>query len=319
MGAYDRDTTAGTVSTVVRQTILLTGALSVLPLLPYPNTFGMGMLGAGPWLGAVETLLYLGILSLLARWLTAPQLIVGAVLTFAYRAALGAASGSLLAASNNVPWGESVSLTLWSYPIAVFPHILAAPLVVRSILKAFWDEERPYSRRRAMPVTASTVSRRADGLARTEPTPRIVQHAATARAVTHNMPALDNAMSYIGEYDGVRMCWLVDHEGLPLASWQRQEYTGSVEFWAPISVEIVEFNRRCLSAGGDVRPLRVEVRTDAGRIILETAGEFWLGVLTDRETDELIGLRLSQSREMILKHLQERCAQYSGLQEARYV
>ena len=91
MGAYDREAAAGNISTVVRQTILLTGALAVLPLLPYPKTFGMGMLGAGPWLGGVEVLLYLGILSILARWLTVPQLLVGAVLTFAYRAALGSA------------------------------------------------------------------------------------------------------------------------------------------------------------------------------------------------------------------------------------
>jgi len=86
-----------------------------------------------------------------------------------------------------------------------------------------------------------------------------------------------------------------------------------------MSLEIVEFDRRCLSVGGEVHPQRVEVRTDAGRIILEAVGEFWLGVLTDRDADELIGVRLSQSREMILKQLQERRTQYMGLQEARYV
>lgn len=319
MGGYDRNDTAGTMSTIVRQTILLTGALSVLPLLPYPNTFGMGMLGAAPWLGAVETLLYLGILSIIARWLTAPQLVAGAVLSFAYRVGVGSASGTLMSISNNMPWTAAMGLTLWSYPIAVFPHFIAAPLVMRSILRAIWSEVPQRSRRRPVPSAFPASSRRAESSVRPDTAPRIVQNAAAARSFSHHLPGLDDAVTYVGEYDGVRMCWLVDHEGLPLAIWQKQEYTGNVDFWAPISVEIVDFNRRCLSVGGDVKPLRVEVRTDAGRIILETAGDYWLGVLTDRETDELIGLRLSQSREMILKHLQERCAQYAGLQEARYV
>jgi hypothetical protein len=132
-------------------------------------------------------------------------------------------------------------------------------------------------------------------------------------------PSFDDAVSYVGGYTGVRMCWVVDNEGLPLAFWQRQDYTGAVEFWAPVSSEIVEFNRRALSVGGEVMPQHIEVRFEAGRLVLHAAGEFWIGVLTDRDADELVGVRLSQARDMVLKHLQERRATYAGLQEAHYV
>ncbi len=319
MRRYDRNRTPGATSAVVRQTILLTGALSVLPLLPYPSTLGLGTLGVHPWLGLVEAGLYLGFLSILARWLTVPQLIAGAILSVVYRNLLGATCGTLMAVSNNAPWGQSVVIASWTYLPALLLHFLTAPLVMHSLLKELFGGEIHRGSNMAHATVRGMAPRKVNGPSRPDSGPRVVHGVISARTTPHHVPSLDDAVAYAGEYDGVRMCWMADQDGLPLAVWQRQEYTGSADFWAPISLEIVEFDRRCLSVGGDVRPLRVEVRTDAGRIILETAGEFWLGVLTDRDTDELIGLRLSQSRDMILKHLQERRAQYAGLQEARYV
>jgi hypothetical protein len=143
--------------------------------------------------------------------------------------------------------------------------------------------------------------------------------AATRATATDGGRTFDDAVNYVGEYTGVRMSWLVDRDGLTLACWQRQDYTGALEFWAPVSVEMVEFDRRWLSVGGEVNPQRMEVRTDGGRLIIEAAGDFWLGVLTDRDADELIGVRLSQARDMVNKHLQERRTRFAGLQEAHYV
>jgi hypothetical protein len=291
----------------------------VLPLLPYPSTLGLGLFGVPPLLGLVEAALYLGAFSFLARWLTVPQRLAGAVLTVLYRHTLGAACGTLVAISNSLPWGQSVALAIWSYPPALLLHLLTAPLVMHAVLKELWGREVRGSPRALFSPVHGGVPRKVGSPARYDSRHQAGRGAIVPRAGSHRLPGLDDAVAYVGEYDGVRMCWMVDHEGLPLAVWQRQEYTGSADFWAPTSLEIVEFDRRCLSVGGEVRPQRVEVRTDAGRIILEAVGEFWLGVLTDRDADELIGLRLSQSRDMILKHLQERRAQYVGLQEARYV
>jgi len=306
-------------SAAIRQTILLTGALSVLPLLPYPNTLGMGLFQVRPFLGFLEALLYLGALSIFAQWLTFSQRISGAVLIVVYRHVLGAACGSLMAISDNQGWGPSLAMAMWSYPPAVLLHVLAAPFVTSALLRVFWGREVRRVRATTYPQAHVSVQPKAEDSRRSGEGRRSLPGAKTQRATALRLPGLDDAIAYVGEYDGVRMCWMVDQDGLPLAVWQRQEYTGSADFWAPISLEIVEFDRRCLSVGGDVRPQRVEVRTDSGRIILETVGDFWLGVLTDRDTDELISLRLTQSRDMILKHLQERRAQYVGLQEARYV
>jgi len=319
MRRSDRDRAAGGTSAVVRQTILLTGALSVLPLLPYPNTLGLGLFPVRPLLGLLEAVLYVGAFSLLASRLTVPQRVAGAALTLVFRYTLGATCGTVLAISNNLSWGQSVALAIWSYPPALLLHLLTAPLVMHALLKELWGREVRRNPRAAFSPVQGGIQRKVENSRRPDSRHHLTQGTMTPRTGSPRLPSLDDAVAYVGEYAGVRMCWMVDQEGLPLAVWQRQEYTGSADFWAPISLEIVEFDRRILSVAGEVRPQRVEVRTDAGRIILETVGEFWLGVLTDRDTDELIGLRLSQSRDMILKHLHERRAQYVGLQEARYV
>ena len=123
----------------------------------------------------------------------------------------------------------------------------------------------------------------------------------------------------MGEYDGVRLCWVVDAEGLPLAVWQRQSYSVDADYWAPISIEGVDYHRQRLSQNGDCLPKRLDVRTDQGRLIMESVGEVWLGVLTEPEVDDLISVRLSRACEMIANQLQVTRRKYSGAAEAHYV
>ncbi len=303
-------------SVTIRQMILWTGALAVIPLLFYPGAAGLMPFRYRPVMVLIECALYFVLLIPLASWLTVSKRMAAAVFTLAYRYLCGVASGSLLAAGHDLSWVSSVKFALWSFPPLLILQVAAAPFVIRVLLKSLWGADLPRPRiagfRPSHPVH---VPRMAGG-----DLSKSFGSGTDTRSLLHRSHlTFDNALAYVGAYDGVRISWLVDAEGLPLAVWQRQEYTGSVDFWAPISIEIVEFNRRCLSAAGEVTPQRVEVRTDAGRIILEAVGELWLGVLTNRDADDLIGLRLSQSRDMILKHLQERCVQSTGLQEARYV
>jgi len=202
----------------------------------------------------------------------------------------------------------------------LIPHVIAAPLVMRGVWTLVYPSA-PQRRRLAgfqsrMRTVRRTPVPAAVGALHAAATSAVPATRSTVRTET---PDFDDAVSYVGGYTGVRMCWVVDNEGLPLAFWQRQDYTGAVEFWAPVSIELVEFNRRTLSVGGEVLPLHVETRFEAGRLVLQSAGEYWIGVLTDRDADDLIGVRLTQAREMVLKHLQERRDVYAGLQEGHYV
>jgi hypothetical protein len=97
-------------------------------------------------------------------------------------------------------------------------------------------------------------------------------------------------------------------------------YTGDADFWAPISIEMVDFHRSRLSTGGDVcLPERLEVRTNQGRLVVESVRDVWLGVLTDPDADELISVRITRAREMIAKHLHAESGQAVAAGEVQYV
>ncbi len=315
----DRRMPTGTAS-IVRQTILLTGVLAVLPLLTYPRTFGLGQFNLHPSFILIEWAAYFGLFLLTLPGMTMSQRFLASGSTVVYRLLCATLFAALAALNSDFSWWDTMAVAMWAYPLSVVPHMILAPIVTRSVWGSVFEERAP--RRR----TTGFASSQRPARAQWTPTTIGVPPATVSKAETpkhyhplESSPGFDQAVAYVGGYTGVRMCWLVDEEGLTLAFWQKQVYTDGSDFWAPVSVEIVEFDRRCLSVGGKVNPERVEVRTDAGRLIIEAVGEYWLGVLTDRDADELVGVRLSQAREMVVKHLAERHTVYAGLQEARYV
>lgn len=305
----------------IRQTILWTGALTVVPLVAYPRTFGLGQLGFHPVFGVFEWALYFAVYFVMLPHLTNAQRVLASGFTVVYRLVCAALFAFLAALNHEIGWVDTMAVGMWSYPLAVIPHVIAAPLVLHGVWKLLFAEEtgrqatvpsrRPVARTRLTSPLPTAIGA-------LQATPRRAERP-NADPIRPEERTLDDAVSYVGGYTGVRMCWVVDTEGLPLAFWQRQDYTGAVEFWAPISIEVVDFHRRRLSNGGEARPERIEVRFDAGRMIVEAAGQYWLGVLTDRDADELVGVRMSQAQDMVLKYLQERRATYAGLQEAHYV
>ncbi len=317
--ASDRYMRIGT-ATTIRQTIIWTGVLAVIPLVAYPRAFGLGMFEFHPVFGLLEWGLYFAAFLALLPWLTVPQRILASGFTVVYRLLCAVMFAALAALNNDYGLADTMAVGMWSYPLALLPQVIAAPLVMRAVWKLIYPPV-PQRGHLAGFQSRNRTARHAPVPSAVGARPAAAKSAALPnRAVVRSeSPDFDDAVSYVGGYTGVRMCWVVDTEGLPLAFWQRQDYTGAVEFWAPMSVELVEFNRRTLSVGGAVLPQHIEVRFDAGRLVLQSAGEYWIGVLTDREADDLVGVRLTQAKEMVLKHLQERRDVYAGLQEAHYV
>ncbi|GAB4319451.1 MAG: hypothetical protein Kow0074_09060 [Candidatus Zixiibacteriota bacterium] len=297
--------------------------LAVLPLLLYPKTFGLGKFEFHPAVVLIEWCIYFVALLFLVPALNASQRVVAAGFTVVYRLVCAVLFAGLAAFNNNYGFQDTVSVAMWSYPYTVLLHAFAAPFVMRSVWKIVYAE--PLPKPRFAMSSAYTASKPAPtrNEAPANPAPSLVAtrmaatspHGNAAGQMSDNTPDFDAAVSYVGEYSGVRMCWMVDREGLPLAFWQRQDYTGAVEYWAPMSIEMVAYNQFCLSKGGEVEPHRIEIRSDAGRVILEAVDEFWLGVLTDHEVDDLVGVRLAQARDMMLKYIQRRRDSYAVLQE----
>jgi hypothetical protein len=307
------DSSAG----VVRQILLLTGCLIVLPLAFYPKQLGFPPFDLNPAAGLLEWVFYVGVFTVASSQLAFSTRIVAAGFTVVYRLLIGALVGTLVSMVHGRPWGPTTAELMWSYPLSLIPQILIAPLVLRPLWERLLGSStypdklrrlRRHSAQTVKPAAGAVASRRGVGFAPSAGSTSAARPAgqrALAAAMRSSEPSLDDAVSYVGEYSGVRMCWIVDDEGLPLAVWQRQQYTGDADFWAPVSIEMVDFHRRRLSAVEPCLPARVEVRTDQGRLIIESVSDLWLGVLTDAESDDLIGVRLNRACEMIARHFHE--------------
>jgi len=238
-------------------------------------------------------------------------------------AELGNVDYDPIAFSHSKPWSAAVNEMLWSYPTALLLHVLLVPIIMRPIWERMMGDTRIERRRRPKPKSLKSRPRISTRPAKAAYGSRTAWNTAGslsgAEFGSGSQSVLDDAVSYVGDYHGVRMCWIVDGEGLPLAVWQRQQYSGDADYWAPVSVEAAEFHRRRLSVTGPCLPERVEIRTDQGRVIVEAVGANWLGVLTDRETDDLINVRLGRARDMVANYLQESGRRYVAAGEASYV
>ncbi|MEW5701878.1 MAG: hypothetical protein AB1792_06580 [Candidatus Zixiibacteriota bacterium] len=303
---------------LVRQTVLYTGAVIAVPLMLYPRRLGFPSLELNPTLGVLEWGFYLGVFVVAGLQVSWSTRIVAAGFTVLYRLLTGVFLGTLIVAAHGRPWGATMFEMMWSYPLAVIPQVLLAPIVLRPVWERLLVDGMARGARRPVTSQRRVVIGDRTGLRPSASAARLASTMPPTSAKPYE-PSLDDAVSYVGEYDGVRMSWIVDGEGLPLAVWQRQQYTGDADFWAPVAVEMTEFHRRRLSAAGPCRPERVEVRTDQGRVIVEAVGGYWLGVLTDPDADELINLRLGRAREMAARSLQENGRRLVGAGEVRHV
>ncbi|HUU46965.1 MAG TPA: hypothetical protein VM118_14655 [Acidobacteriota bacterium] len=311
---------------LARQTVLALGALIAIPLLFYPKRLGLPSFELTPVVSLIEWIFYVGVFALAGSRLPGSTRVVAAGFTVVCRLGLGMVLGTFVAWTHTKPWGRTVAETMWSYPLSLILHVLLVPIVMRPVWERVWSVStvRPRGRRRTVGLVTSRArptrpARHAYGSRTAAPIRSAGVTGSTPSGTYATEPSLDSAAAYVGEYHGVRMCWIVDREGLPLAVWQRQQYSTDADFWAPISIEAVDFHVRRLSLVEACRPERFEIRTDQGRLITEAVGEFWLGVLTDPEADDLIGVRLSRAREMITTYLRESGRRYTHAGEAEYV
>lgn len=310
---------------LVRQTVLAVVAVLVVPLLFYPRQFGLPNFDLNPVFSLAEWALYFAVFALGRSRLPGSVRVLTAGYTVVCRLCLGVLLGSFLAWVHMKPWAPMVAEMMWSYPVALILQVLLLPLILRPVWERFFGTGVGMARSggsgfQTGTTRAARTTRPIDRRRVARITPRSTgQYARPTPAVPRSEPSLDDAVSYVGEYDGVRLCWVVDAEGLPLAVWQRQSYSVDADYWAPISIEGVDYHRQRLSQNGDCLPKRLDVRTDQGRMIMESVGEVWLGVLTEPEVDDLISVRLSRACEMIANHLQVTRRKYSGAAEAHYV
>jgi hypothetical protein len=304
------------VGPAIRQLAFFALGLVLIPVVLYPKGFGFPPLDLNPAIGLLEWAFYVAVLSVSTTRLPFSTRVVAAGFTVVFRLTIGAISGCIVGWTHNAPLSQTVVEIMWSYPLALIPQVLASAVATGPLWEQLMSAgpARRSARRVARPAFATSATSPVSA-----PSASASRVASSAHALTHE-PSFDDAVSYIGEYSGVRLCWVVDRDGLPIAVWQRQFYTGDADFWAPISVEMIDFHRRRLSLGGDTcHPDRLEVRTNQGRLVVEAVRDVWLGVLTDPDADELISVRITRARDMIAKHLHAEGGPIVAAGEAQYV
>jgi len=285
---------------VIRQTVLISGVICVLPLILFPATLGLSQFTMHPLLAVVEGLLYFALYIALLSKLSVRQKLVAGGVTVLFRFALGVVLGLLLSIMHGLPLLKAISIGMWSYPPAIFLHICFTPFLLRPLYNRVWERGIRFSidggRQPApeRPTTGFSFSN----------TPAAEPPPTRSRTEAGDL-SFDAATAWIGDYSGVRCAALVDEDGLVVSRWERQKYSQDAEYWAAVAVEMTRYHRGW-PAGEPVDLRRLEVETGSGRLTIKQAGPFWVVVLTEVDAGDLVSVRITQAIEMIEKHRNDR-------------
>ncbi len=293
---------------IIRQTVILAVAISIVPLILYPATFGLPNLNLHPLYAFGEWALYFLLYLVLQVRLSVGHKLMAAGGTVLFRISVGLVLAGLVSVMQTIPLKESIPECLWQYPPAVVLHVAFAPFLLMPLLNRSWVRRSRFAidSNRARPAAPPQTR----GFSFPEKTP-------PAKPVLEaDELSFDAATAWLGDYVGVRVAVIADTKGLVVAYWSSANERTEAEYWAATAVEVVRYHGQFTPQQGEAGIDRLEVESDLGHLIIRAAGPFWLAVLATPETGELINLRVGQAVEMITKHYQHRyrTAQPAGLE-----
>ena len=121
---------------------------------------------------------------------------------------------------------------------------------------------------------------------------------------TDHLPDFDSAVEHIAAYSTVRLALLVDDEGLAVARAGRPH--ADSDLWAPVTNLLFDAVRRELRRTPDSVVQRLELTQSEQRLVLVRVEPFYLTVLFDSTTDELVNVRIAQATEMIKRYAEHK-------------
>jgi hypothetical protein len=323
-----REKSKETTGRVTQRIVLFTLIALIIPMLIFPRQFGTEL--ARPSLvNALYELVYYGfIMFLFNRRINLVQLIQGAGICLVFRLALGASFGLLIAVMYAMKVTVSLQLGLSSYLPAILFHIAVTPFVLRQAVREEPVEEpEPVPAPPPVPketpgasMTAETHSisvSRERGIVTNAPLPSstpasssrqsesVSSRSKSASSSPTEVNGFERATRYIGEHGSVHLAAVVDHEGLLLANFRR----GNIEAddWAPLALLFLESNQQVLdraSAFGNAE--KVDLLMKSNRIVVTRENWYSLLVISERQTDDFLNIRINQGMDIIRKYVEER-------------
>lgn len=284
--------------------LLISGLLIAAPMIGFPIRLGLN-LATGSFIYALVEVTYYGIIFyLLCHEATPMQLLQGASLTFLYRIVLGTIFGIMISMIYNVGLSAALALGISRYLPAIIFQIAVAPFALRPLLQSIADAEitrRKHHIKKYQPPTPRGVDIVSPDLsARFEQKVSVV-----ADRYRHESNGFERAVRYIGEHHAVILASVIDMEGLTLASYRKGQI--DPEAWAPLALLFHQTNEKILNRNETGATAdRLDLSFGSKKLTAYRESNFNLLVLTDREDDELIGIRIVQAADMIRKYLSER-------------
>jgi predicted regulator of Ras-like GTPase activity (Roadblock/LC7/MglB family) len=307
---------------LVRQTLLLSLVLVIIPMIVFPAKVGTELATFSVAALLVEWAIYVMVLRVMSLRANLSQLMGLAVGCMIYRLAMGAVLGVLLSVGYRIGLLNAIQLGTTGYLPAVLLHVGVTPFVLRSALEYIIGGRAPITRVESQPAAASTSDDQVvaavqvmQGVASPEApakaSPRPAEGTSeqmTVGATTNDnlgdVNGFERATRYIGEDGSVRLALVVDNEGLTVSQFARGQI--DPEEWAPLAQLFLENNERVLSRVRQSWPEKVDIALPDQRVVVVKEGAFSLMVLAERQSDELLRIRIKQALEGIRKHVAAR-------------
>jgi len=301
-----------------RLMLLLSSILIVIPMVVFPAKLGTE-LSSGSFIYALFEILYYGIILFIMRpGSSLFQLFQGASLTFLFRIVIGTVFGIFISIMYDVSITASMTLGISKYLPAIILHVAAAPFVIKPFYLAILGEKSGDDLRRvirsktAIPTTSVVASTSTSQIFRPvdKTAPKVSNEFKTDEGRTASITEKDSngfnrAVKYIGEHHSVKLATVVDFEGLTMASFSRDGI--DIEDWAPFALVFEEANKAILERFSEKNePERIDLTYSDGKLHVIKIREFNLLVLSTREDDDLLGIRLAQASDIIRKYISER-------------
>lgn len=309
---------------IVQRIILYTLLALIVPMVIFPEQFGTQLARFAYVNHAYELVFYGIVIYIFQRRGSLLQLLQAAAVCLVYRLAMGAALGLLIAAVYSMNTSISLNLSLFSYLPAVFFQIAVTPFILVQLVEQLYGPrrrrveapdqmgERPEVTRPAVGASRPhlPVRERAPLVQPAErPQPAVgheESHATSEEAprYAHDVNGFERAVRYIGEHGSVSLAAVVDHEGLMLANFVRGAL--EAERWSPLALLFMQNNGAVLQRGRLEAPEKLDIMLKDKRIIVARHGVFSLMVMAERQSDDVLNIRINQGLDMVARYAAER-------------
>jgi predicted regulator of Ras-like GTPase activity (Roadblock/LC7/MglB family) len=275
-----------------KKALLLGLVLAAVPVFFYPNTFGWsGAASGGTQLFLVEMLYYLLVFQFLFSREPFAHRFKAAATALAFRFSSGVVFAVLATGLFNLAAKEALNAGLYGYLPGVLLQIAVVPFLLKPVFR-FRELRSP-----RLSTYAHSVAAAPHG-----PSPAPAEQAVWTSS--DHAPDFEAAVQHVASYSTVGLVLLVDEEGLCVARAARGQ--ADSDLWAPVINLLYAAVIRELGRTSDAEVKRIQVTLAHDRLVVERVAPFYLAVLFDQNTDELVNVRIAQAVEMVKRYYEHK-------------